>query len=292
MRWIVVTVLVLVGVGAAGLSGCARFAIVNAPVLSFEGEIVRDLRFSKAHGLALAVYRPPGAPGNAPVVVFFHGGSWQSGDKDRYRFVGMTLAQNGIVTVIPDYRKYPDVVCPAFVENGADAVAWTAAEIARFGGDPAQIYLMGHSAGAHTAALLAADGRYLSRALVPPGTVKGVAGLAGPYDFTPEARRIEAIFGPPERYPLMQTAGFVDGSEPPMLLMHGAEDRTVSRRNLDRLAAALAASGICHRTILYDGLDHIDIVAALSWVYRDSAPVEGDLAAFARDGLDGPGCSG
>ncbi|MDE2608299.1 MAG: alpha/beta hydrolase, partial [Burkholderiales bacterium] len=84
----------------------------------------------------LDIYAPLGATRPTPVVVFFYGGNWDSGARGEYRFVGEALAARGITAVIADYRLYPQVVYPAFVEDSARAVAWTLAHIGSYGGDP------------------------------------------------------------------------------------------------------------------------------------------------------------
>ena len=188
----------------------AQFAVANAPALTFPGEIVRDVPVGGPGNLALDYYVPEAA-GPHPVIVFFHGGSWQSGTKDLYRFVGMTLAEAGYMVVIPDYRKYPAVKFPAFVEDGARALAWAAANVDRLGGDADRIYVAGHSAGAQLGAMLAVDERFLEE-VGAAGIIAGFAGLAGPYHFTPQAEDMRDIIGPPERYKAMPAGNIVDGS--------------------------------------------------------------------------------
>src|SRR3712207_3414863 len=123
------------------------------------------------------------------VVVFFYGGRWESGDRGDYLFAAQGLVSQGFVAVVPDYRLHPEVGFAGFMADGAAAVRWVRDNIAGFGGDPAQIFLMGHSAGAHIAALLALDERWLADQGLPRGTVRGAIGLAGPYDFLPLSDR-------------------------------------------------------------------------------------------------------
>lgn len=282
-RWslVIAGLLLLAGtLGAAAALPMARLAIVNAPAQWFEGRVEEDITFDPATGLGLDLYVPPASDGAAPVLVFFYGGSWQRGDKADYAFLGTALAEQGYLVAIPDYRKYPGVRFPVFVEDGAAAVAWIAREISAFGGDPARIYLAGHSAGAHTAGLLASDESYLRAAGVQSSRIRGVAGLAGPYDFTPKARKIAAIFGPPDRYPQMQTSRFIDGGEPPMLLQYGLADSLVGPGNLERMEAAFRAKGNCHQAVRYAGVGHIGIIRAFTWIDRDSSPVVADLLDF------------
>lgn len=211
----------------------------------------------------LDIYTPDKPAANAPVVVFFYGGSWSSGSRQEYRYVAAALTARGIVAVIPDYRLYPRVKFPLFINDGAAAVAWVQEHIAGYGGDPRNIFLMGHSAGAHIAAMLALDERYLQAVQAQP--VQGMIGLAGPYDFLPLRREdLKDMFGPPERYPESQPVHFVDGREPPLLLLHGRRDGIVYPRNTENLAARVNAAGGCVKPVYYRQLSHASIVLGLS----------------------------
>lgn len=229
----------------------------------------------------LDVYRPVAkGSGPSPVVVFFYGGRWQSGDRRDYAFIAHTLTEKGIVTVVPDYRVYPEVRFPSFVEDGADAVKWVKFNISNHGGDPERIFLMGHSAGAHIAAMIAFDERYLGR-LKDPGFLAGFIGLAGPYDFLPlSSRTLKDLFGPPDRYPESQPVNFVDGGESPALLLHGDEDTTVWPRNTMRMAAAIEQAGGSVTTRVYPEVDHLEIIGALAKPFADWAPVQRDVFEF------------
>jgi acetyl esterase/lipase len=215
-----------------------------------------------------------------PVVVFFYGGRWQQGAKENYRFAGDAIAKRGYIAVLPDYSKYPSVRFPAFVEDGAKAVAWVAARIGDYGGDANRIFVAGHSAGAHIGALLAANPSYLEREGTPRGVIKGFAGLAGPYAFTPKDPDLVDIFGPPERFPAMQVTSFIDGTQPPMLLLYGATDNVVHRYNLDRLETRIREKGGTVKSIIYPGVDHIWIMAAMSWTNFAGPSVTGDMISF------------
>ena len=240
--------------------------------------------FSQAHGLKLDVYVPEAAEEkNLPVVIFFYGGRWSGGSKDQYRFAGSALAGKGYVAVIPDYRKYPDVKFPAFAEDGAAAVEWVAQNIGEYSGKPEVLFLSGHSAGAHTAAILATDETYLKNQGIDPQIIKAFAGLAGPYAFTPEAEDLKDIFGPPGQYAQMRTTTFIDGNEPPMLLLRGANDTTVGAFNAERLAEALKEYDIPVKIKNYADVDHVGIVAALTVFRRDKAPILENMNTFFRE---------
>ncbi len=229
----------------------------------------------------LSVFAPPGGK-DAPVVVFFYGGRWSEGRRADYAWIGAELADRGIVTVVPDYRLYPAVRFPAFVEDGAAAVEWTREHIERYGGDPDRIHVMGHSAGAHIAMLLTLDRRFLA----PGGGAVGLAGaigLAGPYAFLPlEAPDLQAMFGPPERYPESQPIEFARGDAPPLLLIHGLADDTVWPRNTRNLAQAVRARGGCVETRWHTPLGHLGLLAALADALDWLAPVRHEVVRFVR----------
>jgi len=243
---------------ALALSACqsAYFGALNIGV--DHGESVL---FDASHALSLDVYRPVGGARNAPVVVFFYGGSWQSGERNYYRFVGEALSRRGVLVLIPDYRKAPKDVFPAFMEDGATAVAWARAHAADYGGDPRRVFLMGHSAGAHIAALLATDGQFLAAQGLHPRDLAGVIGLSGPYDFLPltDPKVMQAL-GPSAGWPSTQPVNFVDGDEPPFLLLHGDADTTCWPSNSQHLAARLRAHNEPAELVIVPGVGHIGML--------------------------------
>lgn len=243
------------------LAGCqqAYFKALNASI--------RETRphtevYDANHGLSLDVYPAQGVQGAAPVVVFLYGGSWQHGRREYYQFVGSALSARGVTVVVPDYRKAPRNRFPAFVEDAAAATAWTHAHVAELGGDPRKVYLMGHSAGAHMAALLGTDGRYLGRWGLRPRDLGGVIGLAGPYDFEPtvNARIERRVFAGVQDWPQTQPVHFVNGDEPPFLLLHGDSDRRVWVANSESLARHLRAAGDAVTLRILPGVGHIGLV--------------------------------
>jgi acetyl esterase/lipase len=187
------------------------------------------------------------------------------------------------VVVVPDARLAPAARFPAWVEDGARAVRWTADHVAAHGGDPARVTLVGHSSGAHTVALLVLDERWLRGAGVPAGAVRGGVSLAGPVDTTWTDPDVQALMGPSAGWPATYPRTHVDGTEPPLLLLHGAADATVRPVGSRRLAARIAAAGGCARFRAYEGLGHVRIAVALALPALGGAPVLDDVAAFARD---------
>ena len=241
-----------------------------------------DLVYAPGDRGRLDVYAPKILPPHAPVVVFLFGGSWQSGDKALYRFVGVSLASRGIVTVIPDYRVYPEVRYPQFLRDNASAVAFAKAHAVEWGADPERLYLVGHSAGAYNAAMLALDPRWLGAVgLSPRRDVAGVVGLAGPYDFLPlRDPKLKTIFGPPEGLADTQPINHASSDAPPMRLVAGDKDTVVDPGNATRLAAAIAARGGVVSTRLYPGLGHISLLTSVAGLFRRPGGVLDDIVAF------------
>ena len=263
-------------------TGCEAtfFRVLNSGSIPHTVAADLDVVYAADTGEQLDVYRPVAASG-APVVVFFYGGRWQDGDRKQYAFVGEALAASGIVAVLPGYREYPAVRFPAFVEDAARAVGWARQHAQALGGDPFRLYVAGHSAGAHIAALLGTDARYLGAQGFAPRDLAGVIAIAGPHDFLPITDAdIAEIFGPPERYPDSQPVNFVDGDEPPFLLLHGSDDDLVRPRNSVSLANRLQAVHEPCELRIYPGIGHIRILAAMDLSYGGLAPTLDDVKAF------------
>lgn len=258
---------------AAGLAWSA------APALA-QGLPTRDVAFGPDPRQRLDIYVPRGGASRRPVVFFIYGGSWSSGAKGTYGFVGDAFAGRGYVTVIADYRLVPEVRFPTFIEDGARALAFVRETIARYGGDPGRLFLAGHSAGAYNAMMLALDPRYLARAGVPRQAVRAAAGLSGPYDFLPlEGRVTQAAFGNARNPAETQPISFARRGAPRIFLGTGTADTTVLPRNTDALAARLGAAGVPVTVRKYDGVGHAGTVLALAPLLRFT-PVLDDVTAF------------
>jgi acetyl esterase/lipase len=275
--------IVLAGLSAL-VAGCTRLGFLAANVPATFGAYQRhtNIVYGADPQHRLDVYVPDGATGvPRAVVLFWHGGRWRFGDKADYRFVGAALAEAGYVTVLANYRHYPQVKMPGFMDDAAQAALWTAAHANEFGGDPNRLYLMGHSAGAHLAALVTLNTSYFAATGQPVPRIAGVIGLSGPYDFLPLLELdVQDMFGPPQLYPQSQPINFVRADAPPMLLVHGLDDETVWPKNSRNLASALSALGVPVTLKLYPKLSHTDTVAALTTLLRARAPTLADITAF------------
>ncbi|MEO7742741.1 MAG: alpha/beta hydrolase [Usitatibacter sp.] len=262
------------------LAACSPLRAVNV--------LVPERGFERAEGIAygddprqrLDVYVPRVAGAGAlPVIVFFYGGAWQGGQRGQYLFMAQALASRGFVVVVPDYRVYPQARYPAFVEDGARAVEWTVANIGAHRGDPKRLVLMGHSAGAHIAAMLAYNRRFLdsgSRA-----AIQGFVGLAGPYDFKPTEAVVEEILGAEGGTELAMPSHWVRGGEPPSLLVTGDRDTRVEVGNTERLARRLRDAGSPVEVRHYPSLNHSTLLLRFAAPFRDDELLE-TIAQFAR----------
>ena len=267
-------------------TGCTSFDLLNAVEPRWGYCRTNDVSFGPLPEHKLDVYRPTCPDPTRGVVVFLYGGDWQNGTRGDYAFAGQAIASRGFVAVVPDYRKYPAVTFPAFVQDAALAVRWAHDHAADYGGDPHRVYLMGHSAGAHIAAMLTLDGEYLAAVGLDRSAVRGTVGMSGPYDFVPPVDD-RAAFGMARTDthpdPRIEPIHFVDGHAPPMLLLQGDADTVVAPDNATHLAAAITRAGGQVSVIRYPGRGHEGVVLALSWPFRWLDPVLDDAARFVRD---------
>lgn len=269
----------------------AALGAACSPLSLFAALGPKDPALKSARGLAfgpqphqkLDVYAPRHRPGQAavPVAIFFFGGSWDTGRRQDYNWVGQALAAKGFLTLVPDYGLYPMTRYPDFLNDGARAVRWAEQHAADHGGDPTRIVLVGHSAGAYNAAMIALDRRYLTAAGADPAHIKALAGLSGPYDFLPLTDPIAIrIFSEAHDLPGTQPSAFVTRDAPPAFLATGDADVMVYPKNTIKLAARYRAAGVEVEERHYRGIDHVNMVLALSRTFRGRAPVLQQMTDF------------
>lgn len=262
-------------------AACSPLSLLNSlgPRDSGARRVARDLAYGEDSRQRMDLYAPT-APGPYPVLVFFYGGGWDSGSRDLYGWAAQALSAQGFVVALPDYRLVPQVLFPAFIEDAAAATAKAADVCAVHGGDPDRLGVLGHSAGAHLAMMIALDRRYMA-AVERPGLIKAAAGLAGPYDFLPlDAGAARNAFGRAPDPTLTQPVAFVRADAPPIWLGHGTADVVVHAEDTTILDARMKAVGGRSEAKLYPGLDHADLVATFSPLFRKKATVLADVAGF------------
>jgi acetyl esterase/lipase len=278
----------LIGLAGAVLAACtpARFLDSVFPD-DAANTLIKNVRFGDNPRQKLDLYGPPlnqsvGNPG-APVALFVYGGGWNSGSRKEYQWAGKMLAAQGFVTVVADYRLTPEVSFPAFVEDVAAAVRWAVDHAPEHGGDPSRIVLVGHSAGAYNAAMVALDPRYLKAVGVDRARIKAFAGLAGPYYFPDLSGPVlsKTFAGVPDDK-TYQTLDYASPASPAAFLVAGGADRTVRPRNTERLAAALKNEGVEVESHIYPGQSHADVLLNLSRTFRGRSTEYAELTGFLR----------
>jgi len=269
------------------LAGCGALATFDTLVPQDAGVTVaaRSEAYGPEARQTLDVYLPPEGAGSGDVLIFAYGGSWNSGRKEDYSFVGRAFAAQGFVTILFDYRLVPTVRYPVFVQDGAKAVAWTRRNAERFGGNPDKLHLAGHSAGAYIAMMVALAPEFLAAEGLSPAVLDSAVGLSGPYDFVPlDVPETREAFKGVENLPRTQPANRVRAGEPTpsILLIHGEADTFVRPSNSAQLAAALREAGHRVEERYYPGIDHRDTLLSIAKPFRDDAPVLRDVTAFLR----------
>ncbi|MBN9203402.1 alpha/beta hydrolase [Methylibium petroleiphilum] len=271
---------------ALGLTACAPTRVLNALADSDTYTLKADLPYGPDPRQRLDIYAPTRAATSAghPVALFFYGGSWNNGERADYRFVGEALASRGVLTLIADYRLYPQVSYPDFLRDCAAALAWTLGETRGLGGDAGRVFVMGHSAGAYNAAMLALDPRWLAAEHRTPQQLAGWIGLAGPYDFIPIVNPdVRPVFHHPEVPPESQPIRYADRAAIRSFLGAAAKDSLVDpQRNTIQLARRLESHGTNVTLHLYERVNHVTLAGALARPLRFLAPVLDDVEAFIK----------
>lgn len=265
-----------------GLTACSPLTPLNALTPGATSNKTTGLSYGPHPRQKLDIYSPKNPNNSAPVVVFFYGGNWNSGDRADYAFVGETLAANGIVTVVADYRLYPQVHYPEILQDTARATSWALREVARYGGDPKHLFVMGHSAGAYNAAMIALDKRWLAEHGMTPAALRGWIGLAGPYNFLPiQDPDICPIFFCPDAPPASQPINHVRPDASPALLIAPQNDHVVNPvRNTGQLAQKLRKENIQVTEKYFGGVGHALLIATLSRPLRGLAPTLDSITNF------------
>lgn len=266
---------------ALALSACSPVELLNATIPQGGVSITRNVAYGNEPRQLLDIYRPAKPAVGRPGVVFFYGGSWNSGTKNIYPFVATTLARRGLLVFVPDYRLYPTVRYPVFLQDCARAVVWAQTHASAYGGRADDMFVMGHSAGAYNAAMLALDPSLLRDAGGSRDSLRGMIGLAGPYDFLPIVDpEVIGVFNGRNDNPATQPITYADGRGPPLLLMAGSDDHTVFPKNTIHLAAAVRAKGGAVTEYIYPGVGHVGLIISIAPIFQGKDPALRDILAF------------
>lgn len=271
-----------IGLFAALMSACSPVKILNSIIPTDQYNTKENIAYGKLDRQKLDLYIPKNNEDKPlPVVLFYYGGGWDSGNKDNYLFVAEAFTSKGYLTVIPDYRVFPEVKFPEFMHDPVSAGQWVKQSIAEYGGDPNNIYVVGHSAGAHIGMMLNLNKDYLASVDLKPNQFRAFIGLAGPYDFLPlQSNRLKDIFGPEETRWKSQPINFVTGDNQPTLLLVGLKDDTVWPKNSINLANAIEEKDGQVQVVKYPSYGHVDMVAKLAKPFRGSSTLLDDMVQF------------
>ena len=242
-------------------------AAYQARVLALDtGLDAHQARYGADAYQSLSIFCPAQPSGD--VLVFFHGGGWTNGYKEWMHFMAPALLAHGVTFVSAGYRLAPQHLFPTALMDCADALAWVHGHIAQHGGDPQRIFVGGHSAGGHYAALLAVNGAWRAARGLPAGVLRGCLPVSGVYRFGPDSgMAVRPRFlgpedgGKPEvaASPLAQLQA---GACPPFLITHGSRDFPHLIRQAAEMADALRAAQVPVQTQVFDGCDHFDASVA------------------------------
>lgn len=275
---------VLKGIVAAtalvGVGGCTRL-LNEAAALGTNVRVENDISFGPDNRHQLDMYLPENVTRDTPLIVFWYGGSWKWGSRSRYEFVGYSLASKGFAVAVADYRLFPEVRFPDFNYDAARAVVWLQNNRKRFGLGQGAAHLMGHSAGAHIAVLVALDPKYLAKWGSSPKEIASVIGLAGPYGMHPsKVSFIADVFPTTDHEDEARPVTFAHSDGPPMLLLHGAGDGLVAPKNSVQMADLQTAAGSKAQARVYETIGHKEIIVALAPPFQGLAPVLDDISSF------------
>lgn len=277
-RLLVILLALVAAPVAAQVTIFSPFNIADA--MDKEVRKTADIPFADGQRMKLDVYQPANQAGLAPVIMFIYGGAWRAGDRFEYEFAGRAFAAAGYVTVIADYRMYPEVKYPEFLEDNARAARWIQDNIKTYGGDTSRFFLVGHSAGAYNSVMLALDRSFL-RDFGVTMPVLAVAGISGPYNFYPfEYDQVRETFGDAPNPEGTQPVNLITADAPPMLLVSGTSDPIVRMQNSTVLAERLRAQGIWVTEKYYEGFGHLEPVISLGAMMRFRMPVLQDITDF------------
>ena len=272
---------------ASGLSvltaACSPTKILNYTSSAEDYRVARDIAYGPEPRHQLDIYRSNEASqsANSCRIVFVYGGSWSDGDKNQYGFVGAELAKLGYEVVIPDYRLYPQVKHPAFIEDIALSLRYLADE------QPTTqpLVIMGHSAGAMIGSMISYEPSYLAAQGLSTNSIAANIAISGPHDYFLPTENPEwaNIFGnDPSKQVDGLTVNHVQKGAPASLILHGDDDTIVTPKSAESITQKLRAVGTPVTLKTYEGVGHKEIIAAIATPLHAVAPTLGDVDDYLR----------
>lgn len=247
------------------LVGCGALKpvnLLNAVVPSSGYTLQSGIVYGEDERQKLDIYFPATSGSRSRIIVFVYGGAWREGNRAEYEFVGQALAEAGHTVIIPDYRLYPSVVFPDFIDDVAEAILVAKSPVEQWSGDSVdEVVLMGHSSGAHTAALLASDG---SRLANRGFRASALIAIAGPYDLPLDDPEVKPVFPGIVNTEQVIPVALVTSEHPPTLLIHGEDDERVLPFHTRNYADALRKAGVQVEVQWLEDTGHAFSIAGLA----------------------------
>lgn len=265
---------------AITFAACAPVTLLNTITPSGSFSKAKNVSYGSLERQTMDLYKADKPRANAPVLVFIHGGSWEEGSKDIYKFLAEGFTSEGFDVAVPNYRLYPDAVYPQMLEDSAKAVAHVAKQY-----PDRSIVIMGHSAGAYNALMVGLNKDYMAAEGVSVcDRISGIVSLAAPTGVYPLKKEpLITIF--PDRFQKDDAPlAYTNAPAPAVFAMNGGDDTTVGPKNAEELAAKVTARGGAAELKIYDGVDHTEAVQFLSRHFDGKAPIKEDIIGFV-DGL-------
>jgi acetyl esterase/lipase len=252
--------------------------------------IAKNVAYGSQPHQVLDIYQPD-APGSYPVIVYIHGGGWNSGNKELYALVAQKLVPYDVVVVVPRYQLYPDATYPQMRDDVATALSWTVNNIANYNGDPARIVFGGQSAGAQLSAMTVFDKSVLATHQLTPSAICAYYGISGVYDINAQyqfevdngrtAPVMTAVMGGESAFAATSPISFVHADIPHTLLIHGDQDETVPLQMSQDFARVLTDAGARVSLQIYPGRGHSELL--FYTLTQSPGQLIEDVIALARD---------
>jgi acetyl esterase/lipase len=241
----------------------AAAALARSHAAASECRTVLDLSYGPDRKHRLDLYLPRARVIGAPALIFLHGGSWTHGYKEWMGLMAPALVDLPAIFIAANYRLAPMHRFPVQLEDTLSVLAWTAAEIESYGGDPARVCIGGHSAGGHLAALATLRRDLWLRHGIAGGAVRACLPVSTTFDYRGNAEDAGSFLARPEDAGEASPIAYVEGNRVPFLIAWGGADFERAKQTSRAMAAALASAGCTAREMEIAGADHFEMSLGL-----------------------------
>jgi acetyl esterase/lipase len=259
-RYVCATLIVTCAAAAVGQDTRQERVVTVSDIAYYAEQPPDDYARSRCK---LDVVYPQGQT-NFPTLIWFHGGGLKDGDRRSGDPVARRFTAEGIAVVLVDYRLSPRATCPAYIDDAAAAVAWTIGNIGRYGGDPQQVFVSGHSAGGFLTAMVGLDGSYLGKHGITPSQLAGLIPVSGQMVTHSTIREERHVPATTPQIDALAPAYHAAKESPPCLCLVGDHDLpTRMEENVYCAAAFRAAGNEQFQCQVFQGRDHSTIISGI-----------------------------